>query len=184
MLAALALILACGAIAWSSMHTPVTRASTTPAGLRQDQLLAYEHAVVPIVQDGGRVIQDGMKPAIDDLQYRHIVPAPVIAQEAAGWLDRLASVRTRLAAVSAPPALQSPTSTFLTALDGYRAAAQSFRAAALAPAGAKRGALVARGVKQAETADRVYDQGAAVVQGLRHGFGLEPSPYFPDGTGG
>jgi hypothetical protein len=131
------------------------------------------------VQDGGRTVQQGMKPALDDLRYKHIVPPEVIAQEAAGWIDSLQSVQSKARQLPAPPGLSTAHQAFLQALQGYVAAAHAFKAAALTPAGPARESRIAAGIDHAEDADKTYDRGAALLQQARRSLGLPPDPNFP-----
>ena len=154
--------------------------ATRSVSVSESALLAYEKAILPLVQDGGRTVQQGMKPALEDLQYRHVVPPAHIAQEAEAWLRTLRRIRQQLAAVHAPDGLGPAHAAFLQALDEYAGAAETFRAAALAPAGAGRDGHIEEGIAQAQQADRTYDRGSAVLQSARRSAGLESSPYFPE----
>jgi hypothetical protein len=151
----------------------------TPPPVDRPALLAYEGRLLPLVQDGGRVVQQGMKPALDDLRYKHIVPAPVIAQEGDGWIASLETVQTKVRQVAAPDGLTTAHQAFLQALEEYLVAAKAFRAAALAPPGAARERQIADGVRHAEHADHTYDRGAAILQRVRRSLGLPADPNFP-----
>ena len=159
----------------------MTRGGSSPA-VGKAALLAYEKQVVPLVQDGGRVVEQGMRPAVHDLQVDHVVPGWQIAREGDGWIASLTGVRREVARVSAPDGLRPAQQAFVEALDEYVDAARTFRAAALAT-GARRTELLDEGIRQAELADHTYDRGSAVVQGIRHDVGLPSSPYFPEVSG-
>lgn len=159
----------------------VARRDGKPA-ITKAELTAWENAILPALQDGGRTVEQGMKPAVDDLVNRHVVPAYVIAKEADGWAEALAGVKARVAAVATPPVLRPAVDGFTRALDEYVLAAKDFHAAALAPAGPQRDALVASGRAHGEAADHTYDTGAAVVQRLRHELGMPASSFFPEGS--
>jgi hypothetical protein len=176
--AVVALVAAVGA---GAAGAAVTRGGSDPA-VSKPALLAYEKQLVPLVQDGGRVVEHGMRPAVHDLQVEHIVPGWQIAREGDGWITNLTEVRRKVARVSTPSGLRPAQDAFLEALDEYVVAARTFRAAALAT-GARRTELLDKGVSQAEVADHTYDRGSAVVQGIRHELGLPSSPYFPEVSG-
>jgi hypothetical protein len=144
------------------------------------ELTAWEQAILPPLQHGGKIVENGMKAAVNDLQYRHVVPADVIAYEAEQWASGLTQVRGEVMAVRTPELLEPAVGHFVAALDGYVAAAQEFRKAALAPAGPERDRLVASGRSRGEAADDVYNHGGAVVQSLRSTLGLPSSAYFPE----
>ncbi len=158
--------------------------SSGDSTLQRPALLAYEGKLLPLVQDGGRVVQQGMKPALDDLRYKHIVPLSVIAIEADGWISSLRLVRAKIEQVPSPDALTPAHQAFLSALDEYVAAATAFREAALAAPGAPREQKVAVGIRHAERADATYDRGALVLQQARRSLGLQSNPNFPEVAGG
>jgi len=159
------------ASSWPGAH-PAPRATRA-------QIAAFERVVDPLAAQAGQVVQEGMKPAVTDLDHDHVTPPAFIAHEADGWLATLHQVRTDMAKTPAPRALVAARTPILASLDLYIQAAETFKAAALAPAGS-RAAIVQRGIAQATRADQVFDQGAIVVQRARRAAGLGPSAYFPD----
>jgi len=143
------------------------------------QITAYEQGIDPLLSQAGQVVEEGMKPAVTDLDHDHVTPPAFIAHEADGWLSTLQSVRRSISALSTPRGLVAARTPIVASLDLYIQAATTFKAAALAPA-AQRDALVTRGVAQATRADRVFDQGAIVIQRARRAVGLGVSAYLPD----
>jgi hypothetical protein len=150
----------------------------TPRATRA-QILAFERVVDPLASQAGQVVQEGMKPAVTDLDHDHITSPGFIALEANGWLATLQDVRRNISKVSTPRTLVAARSPILASLGLYIQAAATFKAAALAPA-AGRDAVIQRGIQQATQADHVFDQGAIVIQRARRAVGLGPSAYFPD----
>lgn len=160
----------------------LTRDDERPAprpALTQEQYLAWERAILPELQAGGKTVEHGMKAAIDDLVNRHVVPPAVIAKEADAWAESLTATRGRVAAVATPEVLLPARDDFVAALDAYVAAAREFRAAALAPAGPERDRLLQSGIAHGERADEVYDRGGFLVQDVRRSVGLTESDNFP-----
>ncbi len=149
-------------------------------GPTRNALVAYERAVLPLVQDGGRVVEQGMKPAVNDLQYAHIVPPAVIGSEGDGWVRSLRVVRQKLVRVAPPVGVATVQRTFVTAVDGYIRAATVFAAAARSQAGPERSRRIQDGIQTAQAADRVYNQASAMLQRLRHAVGLPSDPNFPE----
>jgi hypothetical protein len=143
------------------------------------QILAFERAVDPLVTRGGQVVQEGMKPAVVDLDKDHVTPPAFIAHEADGWTATLSDVRRSIAAVKVASGLSAPRQTLVSALDMYVSAASTFKAAALAPA-AQRKALITSGINKAQQADHIFDQAAAAIQAARRHLGLGASASFPD----
>lgn len=165
----LAAVAAGVAVAARPAHHHVTRA--------QEQ--AFEANVVPLVTDGGRVVEDGMKPALHDLTTDHVTPPSFIAGEATQWQATLQRDGHDLAAVRATGQLARARDLLVRAVGIYAAAAADFHAAALAT-GAERNRLIDSGIATAERGDATYDEGAAIVQALRRSLGLGPSASFPD----
>jgi hypothetical protein len=151
----------------------------TAPRLTRAQVTAYERAIDPLVSQAGQVVQEGMKPAVTDLDHDHVTPPAFIAHEADGWLATLVSVRRSISALSTPRGLAGARTPILSSLDLYMQAATTFKAAALAP-DASRAALIRQGIDQATRADHVFDQGAIVIQRARRAVGLGASAYFPD----
>jgi hypothetical protein len=147
--------------------------------LTRAQYEAWESAMLPELQAGGRTVEQGMKAAIDDLQNRHVVPPATIATEADAWVESLTATKGRVAAVVTPDVLKPAQRDFLAALDGYVAAAREFKKAALAPEGAARQTLVENGIRHGEAADDIYDRGGFLVQDVRRSVGLPESDNFP-----
>ena len=147
--------------------------------LTRTQITAYERGLDPLVSQAGQVVQEGMKPAVNDLNHDHVTPPAVIAHEADGWLETFGTVRSGISALATPRGLVAAKTPILASLDLYIEAARTFKAAALTPA-AGREALIQRGIEQATRADHVFDQGAIVIQRARRAVGLGASAYFPD----
>jgi len=155
-----------------------------PAAVSQQERAAivdYGKAIVPLVQQGGRVVENGMKPALDDLVYRHITPRTMIVREADAWVGALTNVRGHLATVTPPPSLSNVAPLLDRALASYINAARAFRKAAAHKAGSVRRHFVRVGRQWGERADRVYDRAASLIQGARARAGLPPDINFPSG---
>ena len=147
--------------------------------LTRSQMLGFEKKIDPLVSQAGQVVEEGMKPALTDLEHDHVTPPAFIAHEADGWIATLTDVRTRIAAIRPPSALGGARSSIVASLDAYVEAARTFKAAALASP-KQREALIQSGIDEATRADKVFDQGAIVIQRLRRSLGLGPSSSFPD----
>ena len=152
---------------------------TPPPRLTEEQLLAYEAALLPHLREGGKTVERGMKPGVDDLLNKHVVPPATIAVEAETWAADLTRVRTALAAVEPPPQLTEVSQLFDDSLDAYVQAAHVFAEAARAPE-AQRRAIANRGYDLGRTADRIYDSASRIIQTARRNLGLGPSSDFPD----
>jgi len=155
--------------------TVVLARDTEPAVTREE-LLLYQAEIYPPLANGGRTVEQGMKPAVPDVRA-----GKVAASEAEGWVMSLRAVREEVLLVDVPPGLRDAAGLFATALDKYVEAAETFQQAAGAGA-AERDTLVDAAVALAEEADRAYDDASRVIQQWRRRLGLGPSAQFPDPT--
>ena len=173
------LMILAAAIAAVSVSVGVIAATGSPSGPTRTQEQRFEAAVVPLVTAGGRVVENGMKPALHDLTTDHVTPPSFIATEATQWQTALERVRSDLARVPSTGRLAQARTRLVAALDLYIDAAGQFRSAALA-AGSQRQQLIDKGIAVAKRGDATYDEGAAIVQAVRRSLGLGPSSSFPD----
>lgn len=144
-----------------------------------DQLAAahaYLDAVQPIAQEAGRVVQEGMKPAIAELldpDGDHEQQA----QGARGWLAAMDTAREDWAAVTPPQALRDAHMLFLDALDTYAEAADR-----LAMAGAdddRRTTMTEEAIDLGTRGDDLYDRAAWIVQDHLVAGGEDPLTWLP-----
>jgi hypothetical protein len=142
-------------------------------------VVRYQQAILPYVQEWGRIEILGMRPAVADLQSGNGVPAAAIATEADAWTAGLGEIRDQLHAIQTPPELRPAASLFDRAIVQYLAAAQLFGEAARATP-ADRPSLIATGRADVHAGTRLYNQAALVLQSVRHRAGLPKSPDFPD----
>jgi hypothetical protein len=153
--------------------------SPTP-GPGSAALKAYVEALRSPTSDGGRVIQQLMKPSIGEFAQGQ-VDAPTFVARARGWVIALQSVKQRIATISVPPAVASAGPLFNQAMDGYIHTARVLEQAASVPDD-QRAAALERGRQAGRDADQVYDRAAAVVQRALRAAGLAPDSALPDLT--
>jgi hypothetical protein len=147
--------------------------------LTAKQLVAYQAAIHPPLSDGGRTVEQGMKPALADITDGGQVPVSAIAAESDRWVADLNAVRAKVAAVPPPGELRDAAALFDRALERYVAAAAAFGRAARAPV-EQRQALLDEGIASAREADRTYDDASRVIQQWRRRLGLGATSDFPD----
>src|SRR5437763_15671021 len=106
------------------------------AGARGAQL-AYERAVVPLITDGGKIVELGVKVGIGDMEdarpsdsSHHVLAPAVVAAQAASWSADLHALATQLRTIGAPPSLADAHAGFIAALGDYARAAERVRDAA------------------------------------------------------
>ena len=144
-----------------------------------DAVTAYEKAVTGPAREGGFVIEQGMKPAVQRLGAGQPDTATF---QALGWVDQLEQVRGRFAAVRPPHGLQAFAKGIDQALVMYEDAARTIGAAAIS-SGDARTKLLGDAVAKARAADQQYDRASGVLQARRRQLGMGPTGSFPDGQG-
>src|SRR3954469_4545047 len=123
------LVIVAAVLAAASITAAVLAATGSPSAPTRAQEQRFEAAVVPLVTEGGRVVEQGMKPALHDLTTDHVTTASFIAVEAAQWQSTLDRVRTGVAQVPAAGKLRLARQRLVAALGLYAEAAGDFRAA-------------------------------------------------------
>jgi hypothetical protein len=150
--AVVALVVAVGAVL-------AVRLATAGDALTSAELVAYQAAIHPPLSEGGRLVQERLKPA---------APAGTPVAEADGWARELDAIRARVAAVDPPDELAGAHRLFDTALAQYAETAR----------------LVADGsgdaVAAGERADATYDDASRILQRERRRLGLGATAEFPD----
>jgi hypothetical protein len=141
-------------------------------------LTAYTQALRGPTSEGGRVVQQLMKPSIGEFEQGQ-VDAATFESRARGWILALQRVKQQLDRISVPPVIASAGPLFGQAMDAYIQAAQIFEQAAAAPM-AERTAALDRGRQAGRDADRLYDRAAAVVQRALRAAGLPTDAALPD----
>lgn len=154
--------------------------SGSPSRLTASRLATYERALTPAMKDGGATVQQGVKPAIDDLVRRHILPAADIAAEADRWASVLEHDRALVADVAAPSQLRAAQHAFLAAFDSYVAAARNLGRAARS-GGSERSRWLDEVYAAGQLGDKTYDEASRDLQQARHALGLPSNPDFPEG---
>src|SRR4029077_3064652 len=79
---------------------------------------SYEHALVPLVTQGGRTVELGVKVGIGDLEKGDLAPE-VVAQQAYAWGTDLHSLSVRVEALQPPARLHDAQAGFVMALRAY-----------------------------------------------------------------
>ena len=143
-------------------------------------LTAYTTALRAPTSDGGRIVEEEMKPTLADFSQGRL-DAASFAADARGWQIALRQVKDRIHRITVPPAIAAAGPLFDAAMDDYLAAAGLFEQAAAVPR-AQRDAAVRRGIDQARAADNQYDQAALVVQRALAAAGLPADSSLPNPT--
>jgi hypothetical protein len=183
-LGVLAAGLVVGATAVVTMRSPATPdpiATPSPPGpstpaVDVEAALAYLEAVKPLAQEGGQVVQDGMKRGVVELQ-KDDGDHEAQAQLAPSWVSRMADLREQWADVAAPPELAGAHARFLEAWDLYRQAAEALVEASTDTE--RRSEMVDRAIDLGERGDDAWDAAAAVAQNFLVKAGEHPLAWLP-----
>jgi hypothetical protein len=137
---------------------------------------AYLDVIRPVATEAGRIVQDGMKPAITTLQDPDGDHASLVGR-ASTWIGAFASTQQAWSQTTPPPALHDAHVLFLTALAEYAEVAD--RLARATTDDARRSALVDEAIELGTAADDVYDQAAQIVQAHLMAGGEDPAVWLP-----
>ncbi len=137
----------------------------------------YADAIQPLAVDGGRIVQQEIKPRITDLRGGTVSPQQ-FGSEAQNWLRQFQRIRREFAAAPRPKQLQRTTRLYDEAFDAYIRSIEAFIAAAALPTAAERDAALAAGAGIAEQADKTYDRARAELAEQMTTAGLDPPPSF------
>ena len=152
------------------------------ANRRSDRnaLVAYEKAVLPLVRDAGRVVEQEMKPTLRDVAEGRVTDQQIV-QRAAAWEAVFNRVRAGLLELTPPELLGDIQESWSTAMGGYLLVVDAFEAIASSPADTKKVAID-QATLLGERADELFDQVAGVIQFHRRRLDLGTSPDLPDPT--
>ena len=178
LMATIAVGVAVGFIALVATPHPGGDSGANPASTQV--LKDYIDALRPPTTEGGRIVEQEMKPSLGEFE-RGEVDGNTFSARARGWQIGMQRVRDRIDQISVPPVIASAGPLFDAAIDDYISAARLFEQAGQAAA-AQKDAAVQRAVDAARTADRAYDRAAAVVQRALRAAGLPPDSALPDPT--
>ena len=136
--------------------SPTVMASPTNAAVEK-----YVADVKPIIEEGGKVVELGIKPALADYASGKETLGE-LAIESRAWIIALSGVKRKLAAVPAPPELTAAHATYLRSLDQYLDVAKTLQRASR-DRGAKRSEVVRRVTRLGDAADDTYDEAVRLV---------------------
>ena len=147
---------------------------------REDRaaILTYERAVVPIVNEPGRVVVEEMRPSLREFNDGELTGEQLL-RRAAAWARVFGEARSQLLALDPPGFLGDIEVRWREALDGYLATVQGFETLARG-AESQRPRLIADAAAAGERADDLFDKAAAVIQFHRRLLGLGASRDLPD----
>jgi hypothetical protein len=133
----------------------------------------YIETLRPLAKDGGRVVVEGVRPGLSDIERGRVTGA-VFRSRAQAWRSEMERVQTGFAATPPPARLKPAAALFDESLRGYIAAIDRFVMASYKTGDALKAAITAA-VPTAEQADKTYDRAIALVNAERKRVGLPDS---------
>jgi len=140
--------------------------------------LEYEKKVLPLLREGGRIVEEEIKPSIAQLGSGEIAGSEVV-QRAAGWRTTFGQIRAALEAIDPPGFLGDIRVRWGAAMDAYQEVVDELEAAGRAT-GADRARYLGQAEDAGKGADAVFDHAAVVMQFHRRRLGLGPSTGLPN----
>jgi hypothetical protein len=137
----------------------------------------YAETISPLAFEGGRIIQERIKPSLGDLADGKTKPEDY-RRQAQAWKHDLEEIRKAFAGVPVPPNLEEAARLFDTALRGYIEAVDQFVGAS-----STRGtsdqihAALDPGRELARRADKTYDRARGMVQSELRRVGLPEETF-------
>jgi len=184
LLGLLAAGLVVGAITVVALRSPATPDTSFPpspsessaSAVDVEAALAYLDEVKPLAEEGGRVVQHGMKRGVAELQ-KDDGDHEAQARLAPSWVSSMTDLREQWADMEAPPELAEAHAGFLEALDLYRQAAEALVEASMDEE--RREEMVDRAIEFGERGDDAWDAAATLAQNLLIGAGEHPLAWLP-----
>jgi len=140
--------------------------------------LRYERAILVPIKDGGRLVEQEMKPSLNDLSTGAVTPSLAI-ERASAWRTDLRQDRAQMVGLTPPSFLRGIQTLWGRALDAYLVIPDVFTQAARA-SGATRKTLLDQAADAGTRADRLFDDAARVMQYHRRRLGLGVTHDLPD----
>jgi hypothetical protein len=140
--------------------------------------LRYERAILPPLREGGRIVQQEMKPSLRELADAKITEAEALGR-ATAWRVELSKLLADVTALDPPSFLGDIEVRWRAAIAGYRQIPDLFELAAR-QTGAVRGRLLEQAADAGTRADKLFDKASAVMQFHRRRLGLGSTAHLPD----
>lgn len=145
--------------------SPAASPPVTPSASVDPAVEKYVADVRLPIEDGGKVVELGIKPALKDYASGKETRA-LLAVESRSWLAALRQDVARLRKVEVPPRLARAHATYLKALEQYIEVARTLYRASQDRT-ASRKAVVAEVVQLGNAADDTYDEAVRLVAAER-----------------
>lgn len=145
--------------------------TTDPFADDRAALTAYEEKIDPLAEEGGRIVVQGLRPAITNIREGDFTDEELVTMQE-GQLQEMRNVWKQFQAVKPPKFLQEAQDLFEKSLDGYVRAAQKLLDAARA-GGDERQRLVDEVAPIGDASDDVYDQALEILNRERERLGME-----------
>lgn len=162
-LAALAALIACG-----GPDRPAV-----PAAERR-VVEAYAETIKELSFEGGRILQEEVKPRITDLRDGSVT-VEQFQREAENWIRLYEDLGKRFDDVERVPRLDAAAALYRQAMATYADAFRAFLAASKRPTRQERNDAITAAVPTAEKADDIFDRARAELERVMRQAGLDPA---------
>jgi hypothetical protein len=140
--------------------------------------LRYERALLPSLRDGGRIVQQEMKPSIRELGDGELTQKTAL-ERAGAWRAQFARILADVKALDPPGFLVGIEPRWGRAVDAYAQIADMFTRAVDA-SGTERSRLLEQVAAIGTRADSLFDDASRVMQFHRRRLGLGSTSKLPD----
>ena len=146
----------------------------------REAVLAYERAILPLIREAGRIVQQEMKPTLREVAEGEVTDEQIV-QRAAAWERVFERVRLDILALDPPALLGEIEEGWSTAMGAYLLAVDAVADITEASAD-QRASAIDTASTFGERADGFFDDVAGIIQFHRKRLGLGPSQNLPDPT--
>ena len=140
--------------------------------------LRYERAILVPIKDGGRLVEQEIKPSFSDLENGSLSASEAIGR-ADAWRGDLRQDRARMVSLTPPAFLRGIQTLWASAMNAYLVIPDLFARAARA-SGSERTGLIDQAAAAGTRADRLFDNAARAMQFHRRRLGLGVTHDLPD----
>jgi hypothetical protein len=140
--------------------------------------LRYERALLPALREGGRIVQQEMKPSLRELGDGSITQKLAV-DRATAWYRQFTMILADVGTLRPPSFLGDVERRWVAAIVAYRKISTLFEQAAKQP-GAARVKLLEQAAAAGSRADALFDDASRVMQLHRRRLGLGATGRLPD----
>jgi len=134
---------------------------------------SYYQAIHPLAQEGGRIVQQEMKPSLRELVRSTITPAK-FRERAAAWERAFRNIREKFASAPRVKRLDKAAALYDQSFADYLRAISAFSNASRVATKKARDKAISRAARIAQAADKQYDRARAELKHVMLEVGMTP----------